>query len=392
MKHIQIEDTSKKMSKRKIIIIVAIVIIIVALVSIIITYVLNSEFRNWIDINVLRKELEQTDVATIEFNSDANVEICAYDKYIGILSKNEFTIYNSSGKEERTLDVPINNVLFDAGGRFLVIAENEGQKAYLISSQNIAWENSIEGAISKVSVNKNGYTAVVISNTSYKTVVSLYDPNGKELFKIYLSSTRVADVSISNDNKYLALAEIDTSSSVIQSNVKIVSVEDAQTNPDNSFYYIYNAESNKLLTSIKYQDKNSLVCMYDNSVDVIKDNENTQIINLDDRKATFLSIETNNNVALVEEKTSGIFTADSEVALIDVATQRENTYVIEDVTKEIYASSSVIGLNLGSEIHFIDLNGWLIKKYTAGQEISKVILSDSLAGIIYRDKIEIINF
>ena len=91
---------------------------------------------------------------------------------------------------------------------------------YLITDKDISWQANTEGNISKVYVNKNGYVAVVITDTSYKTVIEMYNPEGKEMFKTYLSSTRTADVAISNDNKYLAIAEVDTSGTIIQSNIK----------------------------------------------------------------------------------------------------------------------------------------------------------------------------
>ena len=354
-------------------------------------YVSNLQFREWADVYILQKELERNDAAVIDYNSEANVEICAYDKYIGILSKNKFGIYNSSGKEETSLDIPINNVIFSNSSRFLGIAENGGKKLFLVSGQTLLWENKVEGNISKICVNKNGYVAVVISDTSYKTVVSLYNPSGKELFKIFLKATRVADVSISNDNKYLALAEIDTTSSVIKSNIKIISIENAQTDTDNSFSFIHNANIGKLIINIRYQDKNKLLCTYDDSIDMIQNNSNTELINFSTRKVAFASIELENGIAIIEEKSSGLFTADSEITFINIDNQKETIYTTDDVTKEIYSCNDIIGLNLGSELHFVNKGGWLVKRYIAGQEISKVVLSESLAGIVYRDKIEIVS-
>ena len=52
---------------------------------------------------------------------------------------------------------------------------------------------------------------------------------------------------------------------------------------------------------------------------------------------------------------------------------------------------NLIALNLGSEVEFINTSGWLVKRYIAEQEITSIVLSNSVAGIIYRDKIEIIN-
>ena len=60
-------------------------------------------------------------------------------------------------------------------------------------------------------------------------------------------------------------------------------------------------------------------------------------------------------------------------------------------TKEIYTYDNIIGLNLGAEVEFINTSGWLVKKYTAEQEITNIVLSNSMAGIVYRDKIELIN-
>lgn len=65
--------------------------------------------------------------------------------------------------------------------------------------------------LSQISINKNGYVAVTVVDTSYKTVIEMYDNQGNRLFKTFLSSTRVISTTISNDNKYLAIAEIDTS-------------------------------------------------------------------------------------------------------------------------------------------------------------------------------------
>jgi hypothetical protein len=381
----------KKINKKRIIIAVLMGVIIIALIATYIVYSKNQTVRNWIDVYIFQKEVEQDSVSTIEYNSENNAEICAYDKYIGILSKNELTLYNNSGKEETTLDIPISNVIFNSSNRFLGIAEQDGQNVYLISGNTIAWENEIEGNISQISVNKNGYMAVVISGTSHKTVISLYDPTGKELFKIYLSTTRVASVSISNDNKYLALAEIDTSSSIIQSNVKVISIEDAKQKAENSVTYIYNAEPNKLLINIKYADKNNLVCMYSDSIDILQEEENKQLISLESTKTSFLSIDLNNNIALVEEKASGLFTADSDIEITNVSNEKTTIYTVEAVAKSITAYGDIIALNLGSELHFVNTSGWLVKKYVASQEITNIVLSNNLAGIIYRDKIDIVN-
>ncbi len=386
---VQTED--KKINKKKIAIIILIVILIVFSIVVIGLYVSNSQARDWIDKNIFRKEVLQDNVTTIDLKEDQNANIYAFNRYIGILNKTKFSIYGNTGNEEKTLEIQISNPIFDSANRFLAIAENKGQRFYLITDKEISWEATVEGNIAQIYVNKNGYVAAVITDTVNKTVIKIYDSQGKELFNTYLSSTRAVDVSISNDNKYLAIAEVDTSGTIIQSNIKIISIEKASTDPTNSLEKTYQSESNKLITNIKYQDKNKLICMYTDSIHMIDEGEDITLIDSKDRKVIFQSIDLKNNACLIEEKSSGLFTADSLVNIINVENKGIREYTANSVAKEIYTYENIIALNLGTEIEFINTEGWLVKRYIANQEITNITMSDNIAGIIYRDKIEIIN-
>ena len=386
MKDFWIEPEEKKINKKRIIITVIIAIIIIALAVTIGVYINNKEAREWIDKNIFRKEVIQDKATTIELKEGQNNNIYAFNKYIGILNKNKFTIYSNTGSQEQELEIQISNPLFNSSNRFLIIGETKGQKIYVIEDKEIAWEAQVEGNISQVHINKNGYVAVVIVDTSYKTVIAVYDPQGKEMFKKFLSSTRTADVDISNDNKYLAIAEIDTSGTIIQSNIRIASMSDPTAQDET-----YQGENNKLITNIKYQDKNKLVCMYTDSVHIIEDKQDNTIIDNENRKVTFQSVELANHFISIEEKSSGLFTADSVVKIVNTENKNEKEYTIDSSIKEINTYGNIIALNLGTEIEFINTEGWLVKRYIANQEITQIAVSDNIASIIYRDKIEIIN-
>lgn len=381
----------QKVNKKRLIIATIIAIIVVAAIIAIGLYNTNKQARTWIDKNIFRKEIQQDKAATIEISENQNSNIYAFNKYIGILDKTKFTIYGNTGSKEKELEIQISNPIFNAANRFLAIAENKGQKLYLITDKEITWEAEIEGNISQILVNKNGYVAVVIVDTSYKTVIKMYNPQGKELFNTYLSSTRAVDVSISNDNKYLAIAEIDTSGTIIQSNIKVISIDKASSDPTNSLENTYKSEENKLITSIKYQDKNKLVCMYTDSIHEIVNEKDETLIELKDKKVIFQSILLNGNACQIEEKSSGLFTADSQVNIINTDSKSIKQYTVDSIAKELYTYGNIMALNLGTEIEFINTDGWLVKRYVANQEITNIVVSDNLAGIIYRDKIEIVN-
>ena len=222
------EDNSKKKVNRKKLAIIIVIAILVAIIAIgIIIYTSNREFRNFMDKYILRKDITNENVAVIDIDYDSNTNIIPYGRYICILAENNLEQYNSSGKKEQEVKIEINNPIYDVNGRYLVIGEKGSQKIYLISGTQIIWEKNVDGNLSKVTVNRNGYVSTIISGTSYKSVIVTYDDKGNELFKSYLSNTTAIDARISQDNNYLGYAEISTSGTVIQSNVKIISVKEA---------------------------------------------------------------------------------------------------------------------------------------------------------------------
>ncbi len=392
MKDFWKEPEEKKINKKKIIISIIIVVLILFLISMIIVYVNNKDARNWIDKNILQKEKTQNNLPSIEIEESDNSNIYAFNRYIGILNKNNFEIYDNTGRKENTLTLEITKPIFSSNNRYLVVAEEKGQKLYLIADKEIVWERDVEGNISQVTVNKNGYVTVTIVDTSYKTVIAMYNNQGEHLFNTKLSSNRVVATSISDDNKYLALAEVDTSGTLVQSNIKIISIDDGKNNSENSIKKTYNSEKNDLIINIKYQEKDKLLCMYTNKIVLIKlENDMETIQEYENKKVSFASIELANHSITVEEKSSGIFTADSVVNIINSDNKSASIYTAEAVTKEIYTNDNIIALNLGSEVEFINTSGWLVKKYIAEQEITSIVLSNSVAGIVYRDKVEIIN-
>ncbi len=381
----------KTINRKKVIVISSIITVIVLGIIVAGAYWTSRPVREWVDKNIFRKEVLQDKVATIELKEGQNSNIYAFNKYIGILEQAKFKIYSNNGAKEKELDIQISNPTYSSANRFLAIAEKNGQKLYLVSDKDVVWETNIEGNISQVFVNKNGYVAVVITGTSYKTVIKMYDSSGTPMFTQFLSATRAIDVTISNDNKYLAIGEVDTSGTGVQSNIKIISVEKAQKNAEDYLEKVYSSEPGKLLTNIRYQNKNKLACMYTDGISVIENGEEKVLVNNKDKKVTFQSIDMDDNVCSIEEKSSGLFTADSIVNIINIDNKSTKQYTVNYVAKEIFTNVDIIALNLGTEIEFINTGGWLVKRYVANQEITNVVVSSNIAGIIYRDKIEIIN-
>ena len=361
---------------------ILLIFILIIITTIVLTcvYFYNVNFRKWCD------------EKSITINKDENVQVFAYDKYICILRKKTLEFYNRIGSKEGVIEIDITNAEFSAAGRYLAVCEKNGQKICLISGKEKMYENNIEGNITQISVNRNGYLSVVISNTSYKSVVDVFDRNGKEIFKTNLRTARVVDVSISQDSKYLAIAEVDLSGIIIKSSVQIVSMDLAQTNPDEAFINKYEATTGKLIMKIKYQENNRLICMYNDSIDIFYENENKEFVKYDEKKLAFTTINLNNRIVLIEETSSGEYTSDTYLDIVNPNNNKKKQYITSNVAKALTTSENKIAINFGTELHIVNTNGILIKRYKSNSEINNVVMTDNLVAIVYSDNIAIINF
>lgn len=222
--------------------------------------------------------------------------------------------------------------------------------------------------------------------------MSIFDRSGKELFKTYLASTIAVASDVSLNGKYLAIAEVNISGAIAESGIKIIDVEKASTgDTTNSVVYKYNADANKIITDIKYQEKGQLVCIYNDSIHIIENEEEKTLIEFN-KSMKFADIDLKSHIVRAEEVSTGLFSSKTNVILTNLGAKDDTAYEVGSVIKSLVCYEQITAVNLGTEVHFINLNGWLEKKYISAHEIKDVVIGTSIAGVIYRDRIKIITF
>ena len=393
MKDFWAEELQNRKKNRvlKIIILVIIALLIIGIGICICEYYINLNFRKWCDENVLRKEILQGNTKSIELEGDDNTKVFSYEKYICVFRKKTLEFYNKIGTQTDKMELDINEAVSTTAGRYMAICEENGQKFYLICGKEKLFEREIEGNITQIKVSRGGYVAIVVSNTSYKSIVDVFDKNGKEIFKTNLVSSRVADIGISQDSKFLAIAEVDLSGILIQSKIQVISMELAQTKPQEAMLYKYEAPTDKLIMNVEYQEQNKLICMYNDGIECLQENKSTELAKFEDKQLSFITIELSNSMMFVEEVSTGQYTVDTNVKIVNTESLKEKEYVTKNVAKSIITSDNKIAINFGTELHIINKNGILLKKYISDTEINNIVMTDGLVGIIYKDKVQIIN-
>ena len=370
---------------------IIIILILIVLATILTLYLSKKDVREWIDIYILRKSLTENDIQTLNLNADKANQIYVYSKYIAMLNDKSLNLYNSYGESVTSINLNINTAIFDSVDKYLAIAEKDGKELCLMLDKTYLWSATTDNDILQVHVNRNGYVAVVTTDITHKSILILYNSEGKKIFTRYFATTRIVDASISNDNKNIVVGELDSSGAIIQSIIEIISVDNAKNDTENTIVFSLNADPGKLITNVEYQENEQISCIYDNSVNLIKNNNDNVVLKFDNEKITYVSNELKNNVVYVEERKEGLFNVSSNIQIINTTNNQKVTYELEDIAKEIYTKNNIIAVNVGTEIYFLNTNGWLIKKYSSNQEITNVKVSSNIAAIIYKDKVEIID-
>lgn len=375
----------RKLNKKKVLIVVLIILIFILTIVFTVLYSSNENIRHFFDDYIFHKNITENTLPSI---NTINSYTYVHDNYVIALDNNVLSFFNKSAHKVSTLDIEISCPIYKSSNNYLCIAENKGSKAYLIYNKNILWQKDIEGKISNITINKNGYVAICISDTTYKTICKVYDNKGTELFTSYLSESYIIDLSISDNNKFLALAETNSSGIAIQSSIKIISIENAVNNSGDSVKYNYVAPIDDFIVNIQFNNDN-LVCVYDTHVDIIKNNTVSEITNFENSNIIFADV--NNKLIQVEKHSTGLFSSEFELQIIDITTLNKKVYSLDREPKSVHVHGNIIAINFGTEILFISNSGWLINNYTSSQEIQSISLSNNLASIIFKDKIEILS-
>ena len=281
----------------------------------------------------------------------------------------------------------ITNPIFKSNDKYLCIAEKGGKKIYVITNENIVWQKETEYPINNIEINEKGLVAISTIGTSYK-IIEVYNNKGEEQIKTYLSKTNVVSMALSEDSKTLAIGEVNFSGTLVKSNIKIVDIESAKQNSQQSSFVNYSLSEGVLVTKIKYIN-DILTCMCENAIYKIEDQQFKEVVNFNNENILFAAID--EDVMLVKKIKSSLLSTDIEIVRLDIKNNKRNIYKLEKEPKRIYTYKNLIAVNSGTELVIVNDLGWLIRKYISTHEINNIVLTDKIVGVIYKNKIGIIE-
>ena len=374
---------NKRMFKFTIIIIITTIILII--VSL---YLAHMGFRSFVDTYIFKKEISEENANSVIIDTENLSLIHAFNKSLVVYSEGNVVFYNSDAKKAGNIEITLSKPIADSEGKYLSLGDYGSQKMCLIKDTNLLWQKDVEGKISKICVNQNGFVAVCVTGTTYESIVMLFNPKGELIFSKY-TSDYVIGIDISEDNKYVAIAQINNTSILPENKIQLISIEKAIKDADNATVNTYITENSELLSGMKFQKKDNLICEFDSYVLKINSKDIERIYEISDLTA-YVDINLKNGFARVDKEKSSVFKSDYRLK-IKHSTGTEKIYIIEGSIKSLKSKDNKIAINLGLGALFIKDNGWLSKRYVSSQEIKDIFISNQIGLIVYKDKIAIIK-
>ena len=359
-----------------------IVIVCVAIIVAIITYLNFDKIEQYI----MSKQWQFVDsIATIQAD---NINQIATGKNLVTLTKNSVDFYKDMDKPINTISVVTSEIITSVANEYTVIADKVSGNVYMIKENQKVWESKVKGTIFDIVVNKNGYVAITYSQVGYKSTIKVLKPNGEELFTTFLGSTYAIDIDIADNNKRLAIAEVNTEGIKLESNIKIVEISNTT---DIKATTVYTA-ADSLILDIEYTTDNNLYILKDNGiVSIDKDNAIKNILEYTHSEIAYSTIENSENAVAVRKAAVGIFGSESILEIYDEKGKKE--YALNTTPQDICVQGKTIALNMGNEVIFVGTNGKLIKRYKLGNQLKDIMLYDNgeMAALVFRDKIELVR-
>ncbi len=330
-----------------------------------------------------RKILEFTtnqtpDIVSVGNNFFYNVKPreIQYIKYDGEVAWSDVNLYDNPSISYR--------------GEYISIIETGGSKsASVYDTKGHLYTVSLNSPILNVSVNKNGFIAVVskdVASNSY--VISVYNKSGVMMMSRHVTDENRYPVSVdvSEDNSILAVSTISTDSLQLKSSISLSNIFDNNNNSDNGVIAGINLDDGVIAGKVVFFNNNLVICTdkniiqyglseytllepvyynFDNYIDFAK------IIN-EDYFAIILGAEINNS----------IYTAGT-ILFYNFKGDLVGTYVSDNGITSVSVAEKSLIITSGKKCYNISIQGRELWQYSHNRELNEALyVGDKTIGLL----------
>lgn len=161
----------------------------------------------------------------VDIEPGTSYQTLAYDNNILLVSGEGVRAYNTSGQEVWKIQTANTAPFIDTEGKYLFIGETGGKSFAVYSGSKELRTCKPENNLISAKLNKNGYTVLLCEEAGYNGKAVVQNLKGNEVFKWYSGEGYVTDAALSDDNRYLAVAQLMTNKEKVYSRMIFFDIE-----------------------------------------------------------------------------------------------------------------------------------------------------------------------
>ncbi len=310
-------------------------------------------------------ESQQKKVKQVNFtmNHDEAYKYTVLDKFIYFVTTDKITALDNNGKVKSEIDIVTSNPVIKTSGKYVLVADTEGKRAYLINGEKLKNTLETKGKIVDFSVNSEGYVILITEGDMHKRDVTVYNAKGEEQFVWNSGSMFVLSAVIADNNKNIIMSTLDT--------------QDGKMKTALSFYNISNADP---IATHVYEDEligaleicgNYIYCIGDSKVNIhrISGKKEGEILYGGKSLVTYETANSNIVLAFSESALSG---KRYNIETYNHSAKQIGKYEVESEIKFIDYAEDTIAVSRGRLINIVDISGREKKLLDPGIDIKSV--------------------
>lgn len=279
-------------------------------------------------------------VTALSGSSTVDVAVEYGDAYRTKRIENDVLIYNNKGvkaidlkgKTKWQISQSLSEPIAECGGSYVLLADLAGNHfGALYKNGKQINEYKLGKDIISAKVTRKGYAVFATDTDGYKGKVTLFNKKGREIYAWNSGSGYVADVDITDNGRYLAVAQINTDGDAVNTKLQFI---------DTSRGEVVAAvdRNSEAAVEVKFLSSNKLLLVTDNHiVQYSKKGKENFSVSLEGKEASYYSLNSEDMIAVcamnnrgssvlemysLSGKLKGTYTADGEIRALDICGKR----------------------------------------------------------------------
>ena len=325
---------------------------------------------------------------SIKLEADGKSTFVAYGKGFMHFTRDGAKFYNNTSSVKWSDSYTMTSPTVVTGGDYSAVVDILGKTAKVYNASGLAYSIQTEDAITNMGLNKNGHSVVVLNGKSdYR--VQAYNASGALKFQRFDEDEGVFPVcaDISDNNKVLAVAYIDTSDIEIKSKILFfyTDKEDSKKTETNDMFAACEV-SDEIIVNIYNMTGDEYVCVSDKRVFAVNSSGDILWENAAGNRIDRFSFSEEGFVAVAYGDQT---VSDSEsvepgtVVILNFGGKRTGAFAAGGKVDFLYCSPYYTVVSAGNNYYGVKANGKTIWEYSSGQGAKSIIPLDNSGQALY---------